>query len=104
MDEGDLIRMLIKHGDPEVLRTGLLARGWPNAVANEQAQSMRLGLDPSGIEAQMARMAEQYPSASPGRYQTLLGADAGPRPSPRKVYREQMNNPPRSTVSRYFLQ
>lgn len=103
MDEAEMIRMLLQHGDPEVLRTGLLGMGWPNAVANEQAQAMRLGLSPQGIESGMQRLSEQYSRQSPGPYETLLGREYGRKPSPRQVYREQMNSRKKSTVSPFFL-
>jgi hypothetical protein len=103
MDEAEMIRMLIKHGDPDVLRTGLLGMGWPNAVANEQAQSMRLGLDHSGIESAMQRLSDQYSRQSPGPYETLLGVEYGRKPSPRQMYREQMDGRKKSTVSPFFL-
>ena len=95
--EGELIRKLIRlaDGNPDALRHGLKGLGWPDAMANEQAQSMRLGLDPAGIEKQILRMSEQYPRTSPGSYETLLGVKYGRRPSPRQEYREKWDGPRR---------
>lgn len=87
--EGDLVRRLLATGDPEILRTGLLSMGWPENMASEQAASLRLGLDPSGIEQQITGMALQYPRESPGQYETLLGVKYGRKPSPRQSYRKQ---------------
>ena len=87
--EGDLVRRLIASGDPDVLRTGLLSMGWPEAMASEQAASLRLGLDPSGIERQIAGMASQYSRESPGPYETLFENPRNKRPSPRQQYRKQ---------------
>lgn len=87
--DGELVRRLLATGNPETLRTGLLSMGWPESMATEQASSMRLGLDPAGIEQQIARMASQYPRESPGPYETLLGVKYGRKPSPREEYRKK---------------
>ena len=87
--EGDLIRRLIANGDPDVLRTGLMSMGWPETMAAEQANSLRLGLDPSGVERQINNMAAQYPRKSPGAYETLFENPRMRRPSPRQEYRKQ---------------
>jgi len=92
--EGNLIRQLIRHGDPDVLRSGLRSMGWPDSVAFEQAQAMRLGLDPAGIEESIFRLSAQYPRASPGPYHTLLGVEYGRRPSPRAEYRKRAEQRP----------
>jgi len=87
--EGELVRRLIASGDPNVLRTGLLSMGWPEPMAAEQANSMRLGLDHGGIERQITDMAAQYPRESPGPYETLFGVRTGiKQPSPRQKYRK----------------
>lgn len=93
--EGDLIRKLMQlaDGNPEALRHGLKGLGWPDAMAFEQAQSMRLGLDPAGIESQILRMSKQYPRTSPGPYETLFGVQYGSKPSPRKEYRKKYDGP-----------
>ena len=88
--EGDLVRRLIANGDPDVLRTGLMSMGWPEPMAAEQANSLRLGLDPAGVERQINNMAAQYPRESPGPYETLFGVTTKiKRPSPRQNYRKQ---------------
>lgn len=86
--EGELVRMLIQSGDPEILRSGLRGMGWPDAVAAEQAASMRLGLDQSGIESQIMRMSAEFPRESPGQYETMLGVKYGRKPSPRQQLRQ----------------
>jgi hypothetical protein len=87
--EGELVRMLIQSGDPETLRRGLLGMGWPAAVADEQAASMRFGLNAGGIESQIMRMAKEFPRESPGQYETLLGVKFGRKPSPRQQLRHR---------------
>lgn len=86
--EGRIVRRLLATGDPETLRTGLLSLGWPASVASEQAMSLRLGLDPAGIQTQIERLGEAYPVKSPGPYETLTGVRYGRRPSPRQTYRK----------------
>lgn len=86
--EHAIVRKLVSHGDPEALRTGLLSLGWPAEVAHEQASSMRLGLEPAGIERQIMDLSKKYPTQSPGPYETILGNTYGKQPSPRQVYRQ----------------
>lgn len=92
--EGQIVRQLIATGDPDVLRSGLMSLGWPASVANEQAMSLRLGLDPAGIEKQVAVLRERYPRESPGPYETITGVRYGRRPSPRQAYRKGASRGP----------
>lgn len=87
--EHAIVRTLVENGDPDTLQTGLLSLGWPSQVAVEQANSMRLGLEPAGIERQIMDLARQYRRESPGPYETILGNKYGRKPSLRQTYRSQ---------------